>query len=154
MTFRLGRRSIRELQGVRPDLVGVVKLAIKITSQDFSVHDGLREIEEQREYVRRKVSKTMASMHLVQSDGYGHATDLVPYINGKLRWEWLAIYPIASAMRQAAMELGVELVWGGCWRSLTGSSDSPADMAADYVARCNRAGRKIFLDGPHYELRG
>ena len=49
--FKLGARSLRELEGVHPDLVAVVKRAIELTSQDFSVHDGIRTMEEQREMV-------------------------------------------------------------------------------------------------------
>jgi len=63
----------------------VVERATEITSVDFAVHDGLRRIEEQREYVARGVSQTMASKHLPQADGYAHAVVLVPWIGGRLR---------------------------------------------------------------------
>ena len=102
MTYSLGTASRAELRGVHPDLVKVVEHAIQITTQDFSVHDGLRTLKEQRRYVAAGVSQTMNSMHRTQPDGFGHAVDLVPYINGKLRWEWPAIYPIAAAVWQAA----------------------------------------------------
>lgn len=45
--FSLGRQSLQELKGVHADLVAVVKRAIELTAQDFSVHDGLRTPEEQ-----------------------------------------------------------------------------------------------------------
>ncbi|MBU3742387.1 MAG: M15 family metallopeptidase, partial [Candidatus Kapabacteria bacterium] len=106
-TFVLGKGSLKELKGVHPDLVKVVKRAIVLTTQDFTVHDGLRTIEEQREYVARGASTTLTSRHLT-----GHAVDLVPYINGKLRWEWPPIYAIAEAVRTAAVELDVPLRWG------------------------------------------
>jgi hypothetical protein len=48
-------------------------------------------------------------------DLLGHAVDLVPYVNGKLRWEWEPIYVIAAAVNQAARELNVSLRWGGVW---------------------------------------
>lgn len=86
MPYSLGSKSRAELKGVHPDLVGVVERAIQITTQDFSVHDGLRTEAEQREYVRTGASQTMNSMHRTQADGFGHAVDLVPFINGKLRW--------------------------------------------------------------------
>ena len=76
MAFVLGERSKAELIGVEPGLVALVELAIQITPQDFSVHDGLRTIEQQREYVARGASRTMDSRHLKQDDGYGHAVDL------------------------------------------------------------------------------
>ncbi len=146
--FALGKKSLKELEGVHPDLVAVVKRAIEITIQDFSVHDGIRTVEEQKELVARGVSKTMKSRHLS-----GHAVDLVPYINGQLRWEWEPIYAIADAVRTAAEELDVPIRWGGAWdRTLTGSDDLPEDMVADYTARRRRAGKKAFIDGPHFEL--
>jgi peptidoglycan L-alanyl-D-glutamate endopeptidase CwlK len=42
----------------------------------------------------------MNSRHLIRSDGFGHAVDLVPWINGKPRWEWKPIYHIAAAVRR------------------------------------------------------
>lgn len=156
MSYVLGARSKNELQGVHPHLVKVVEEAIKITGVDFGVHDGLRTISEQREYVRRGVSKTMNSMHMKQKDGYGHAVDLVPYINGRLRWEWEPIYHIAHAVDYVSTQLEVPLVWGGVWdRVMTqygGSVDAIEDAVADYVARRKKAGRRAFIDGPHYQL--
>ncbi len=153
MGFKLGRHSKAELKGVHPDLVAVVKRAIEISEQDFTVHDGLRSKAEQREYVDRGVSWTMKSKHLKQkATGFGHAVDLVPYINGKLRWEWPAIHLIASAMRQAAKELGVKIRWGGCWERLDNSTLNTEIMVEEYTARKRRQGKRPSLDGPHYEL--
>ena len=140
MTFSLGRKSLAELQGVHTDLIAVVKRAIQITAQDFAVDDGIRTVQEQCEHVRRGASKTMNSKHLKQKDGYGHAVDLVPYINGQLRWEWRPIYAIAEAMRQAAGELGVVIHWGGFkgFARLTGTT--------------GRIVTHTGWDGPHFEL--
>ncbi len=146
--YKLGAKSLKELKGVHPDLVAVVKRAIEYTVQDFSVHDGIRSIEDQRKLVERGASQTMKSRHIT-----GHAVDLVPYINGKLRWEWDPIYKIADAVRTAAEELGTPIRWGGAWdRLLTETDDRPEDMVADYAARRRSAGKKAFLDGPHFEL--
>ncbi len=156
MSFSLSKASLAELNGVHPSLVAVVKRAITTTDVDFGVHDGLRSIETQRAYVARGVSWTMASKHRAQPDGFGHAVDLVPYINGKLRWEWPAIYPIAAAVWQAANELGIALRWGGPWIDMRDiKSGSPAAMKAAveaYGARQRARGRKAFTDGPHFEL--
>lgn len=152
MTYFLGRRSLRELRGVHPQLVTVVKHAISITTQDFSVHDGLRTLKEQEEYMARGVSQTLNSKHLPQPDGHGHAVDLVPYINGKLRWEWDAIYPIAEAIKATARSLGVPIRWGGCWLRLDDAIASPTELVDMYVAMKKTQGKKAFIDGPHYEL--
>jgi peptidoglycan L-alanyl-D-glutamate endopeptidase CwlK len=154
--FTLGTASLKELDGVHPDLVRVVKRAIQITTQDFSVHDGLRTEAEQRRYVATGVSKTMNSMHRTQVDGYGHAVDLVPFIGGKLRWEWPAAYPIATAMRIAAEEQGAALIWGGVWdKPLRSIPANPQDMNRAvqlYGDRRRKAGKSVFVDAPHFEL--
>ncbi len=157
--FKLGAKSLANLKGVHPILVAVVKRAIEITEQDFSVHDGLRTVAEQRALFARKATKTMNSKHLPQSDGFGHAVDLVPFINGQLRWEWGPIYNIAAAMRRAAEERKVadRIIWGGVW-DRTFSDLQPTDEAMKravngYVDRRRAAGRTAFIDGPHFELR-
>jgi peptidoglycan L-alanyl-D-glutamate endopeptidase CwlK len=155
MAYSLGSKSLAELQGVHPKLVSLVHHAIGVTSQDFAVHDGLRTIAEQREYVKRGVSKTMNSMHMKQADGYGHAVDLVPFINGKLRWEWPAIFPIAAAMQEASIKHGVPVRWGGCWQNLDDIKQGEAGLKAAvnaYAAARRKAGKSAFLDGPHFEI--
>lgn len=153
MSVSLSDRSRAELKGVHPDLVGVVQSAIVLTTQDFCVHDGVRTLDEQKALVRSGASRTMNSRHLIRSDGFGHAVDLVPWINGKPRWEWKPIYHIAAAVRRAAIERGAALTWGGVWdRRL---NDLPADAAgieAAVKAYCARHPGPDFIDGPHYEL--
>lgn len=146
--FKLGDKSLKELNGVHPELVAVVKRAIELTIQDFSVHDGIRTLAEQQKLVQSGASQTLDSRHIT-----GHAVDLVPYINGKLRWEWEPIYKIADAVRMAAKELGTPIRWGGAWDvTLTDSDDAPEDLVLDYSARRRKAGKKAFIDGPHFEL--
>ena len=152
MSYYLGRHSIAELGGVHPELVRVVNAAIRITEQDFTVLDGARTIEEQREYVARGVSRTMKSRHLIQDDGYGHAVDLVPYINGKVRWELEPCYVVARAVRQAAQGLGSGIRWGGCWSRLDTSDIHPARMVKEYIADRRRQVRRPFVDAVHYGL--
>ena len=147
-TFKFGERSLRELDGVHKDLVAVVNRALELTVQDFAVHDGIRSLQEQKEHVASGASQTLDSRHLS-----GHAVDLVPLINGKLRWAWPPIYKIADAVRTAARELNIPLRWGGAWDvAFTDSDDRPEDLLADYSTRRKKAGKKLFLDGPHFEL--
>jgi peptidoglycan LD-endopeptidase CwlK len=86
---RLGYKSRRELVGVHPDMIIVTVTAIINLPKglDATVFDGLRTLPEQRENLRRGVSKTLKSKHLPQADGYGHAVDIVPIINGQLAWD-------------------------------------------------------------------
>lgn len=148
MGFKLGNKSLHELDGVHPDLVAVVRRAIALSVQDFAVHDGMRTLEEQQRLLASGASQTLDSRHVT-----GHAVDLVPVINGKLRWEWAPIYVIADAVRVAARELGIPIRWGGAWdTTLTDSDESPEDLVHDYSARRRAAGKKAFIDGPHFEL--
>ena len=109
-SFKLSRRSLARLDGVHPDLVRVVKMAIELTEVDFGVTEGLRTIEKQREYVARGASKTMNSRHLT-----GHAVDLVAYVGADVRWDWPLYHKIADAMKRAAKELNVPIICGADW---------------------------------------
>jgi len=79
--------------------------------------------------------------------------DLVPYIDMTLRWEWPGCYRISAAMREAAIELGVKIVWGGVWdRPLNLLQEGPAGMKAEVEAYCKRHPGIDFIDGPHFQL--
>lgn len=112
MTYKLSRKSLDRMQGVHPDLVKVVLLAIQLTEVDFGVTEGVRTIEKQREYVAKGASKTMNSRHLT-----GHAVDLVAYIGSEVRWDWPLYHKIADAMKRAANSLSIPIIWGGDWKS-------------------------------------
>jgi len=112
MAFNLGSRSIKRLKGVHPDLVKIVKRAIKISECDFTILEGLRTRKRQRYLVRIGASRTMRSRHLT-----GHAVDCGAWIKGRVSWEWRYYYKIADAMMQAAEDVGVPVEWGGNWRS-------------------------------------
>lgn len=152
--YQLGKASEERLQGVHPHLVAVVRKAITLTRQDFTVHEGVRSLATQRDYVARGASQTLASRHLVGPDGYGHAVDLCAWAGGMIRWEWALYLPIADAMRRAARELGIPLRYGGGWYRLE-DCDSEAAIAratAAYVRERKAAKKAAFLDGPHFEL--
>lgn len=148
MGFKLGKKSIRTMEGLHPDLIKVINLAICYTEQDFSVHDGVRSISTQKAMVKSGASTTMNSRHLT-----GHAADLVPWIAGQLRWEWPACFKIAVAMDRASTELNIPLRWGGVWdRLMTEYGGSPESLKNAVDEYCVRHPGKDFLDGPHFEL--
>lgn len=141
---------------MHPELVKCCEITIAHPALpvDFAAHDGLRTLEQQREYVRAGVSLTLASKHLPQPDGFGHAVDLVPYVNGKLRWELPLCIHVARGMRASSIGLGLELVWGGVWDRQLDELD-PANLMDEveaYAARRRAKGRKALIDGPHFEL--
>ena len=156
MTYRLGASSRSELLGVHPRLVSVVEHAITITEQDFTVFDGMRTAADQHALFKRGASQKdgyhSISKHQRQVDGYGHAVDLVPWIDGNPVWDWDAIYLIADAMVTSARKQGVPLRWGGCWQVVNDLAGSPENWVAEYVKRKRKAGKRAYNDGPHWEL--
>lgn len=139
MTFQLSAKSLAKLETVHPDLAGVVKLALLSSDTDFTVIEGARTIEKQREYFAAGKSKTMNSRHLPKVPAatpdigaVSHAVDLAPYLDtdgdgdSELSWEPEHFLPIADAMKSAALALRIRIVWGGDFKS--------------------------FVDMPHFEL--
>lgn len=154
MSFVLSQRSLSRLDGVHPDLVRVVKRALELSKQDFSVLEGLRTAERQAQLVKQGLSQTTNSKHLKQTDGFGHAVDLTPWVNGAVSFDWVYFYPIAEAVRVAAKELNVKIRWGGAWCVLNETTNDAKALVADYVAARRKQGKKAFNDGPHFELYG
>ncbi len=127
MQSPLSTRDQQRLAGVHSDLVRVVERAR--LAVPFIVVEGLRTRERQAKLVAIGASRTMSSRHLT-----GHAVDLAYWLDdgdgapetGEVRWDWPLARQLAAAMKAAAHEEGVPLVWGGDWTS--------------------------FPDGPHFEL--
>lgn len=126
--YKFSNRSLGKLEGVHPDLVKVCKRAIEISSYDFGITDGVRDLETQRKYVSEGKSQTIDSKHLVQDDGYGHAIDFAVYVDGKVTWEIGYYRKVVQAFFTAAIELGVQIEAGAMWLTLA--------------------------DGPHIQLNG
>ena len=127
MRAPLLERDRQRLAGVHPDLVRVVERAR--LAVPFIVVEGLRSRERQERLVAIGASRTLASRHLT-----GHAVDLAYWLDdgdgapeaGEVRWDWPLYRQMATAMKAAAADESVVLVWGGDWKS--------------------------FPDGPHFEL--
>ena len=119
--YTLGPRSKQRLKGVHPDLVKVVERAIEISTIDFTVLEGLRTPERQKALLEAGASQTLNSRHIT-----GHAVDLGAWVDNQVDWSWPLYHKIAAAIKNAAKQEGVSIVWGGDWHT--------------------------FKDGPHFEL--
>lgn len=137
------------LEGVEPELVGVVTRAIELTKVDFGVTCGLRSKEEQRKLVESGASQTMKSKHLE-----GRAVDVVAYIGPRITWELNVYDDIADAFKQAADEMDVGIRWGAAWNiyDLRGWDKTMEDAMNHYVDDRRSQGRRPFIDAPHFEL--
>lgn len=160
MTYSLGARSLANLAHVHPKLVAVIQRAITLSAQDFGIPEhATRTPEEQAQKVAQGLSKTLHSRHLIHSDGYGYAVDLVPWISGKFTWDHDAPFAvIAKAMADAALWLGEQITWGGNWdaslHDLDCTSSTTLLAAANKYAADFRAahGRPALRDLPHFQL--
>lgn len=119
--FIFSPRSLAALAEVHPDLVRVMRRALQLTPVDFVVTEGQRSVERQQELYDAGATRTLNSRHLT-----GHAVDVAAWVAGTVRWDWPLYGRIAEAVKEAAEELEVPIVWGGDW--------------------------KTFKDGPHFEL--
>jgi peptidoglycan L-alanyl-D-glutamate endopeptidase CwlK len=148
MGFKLGKRSLKNLEGVNPNMAAVVGRAIQITNIDFGVTQGLRTEEEQELLVATGASKTMKSKHLT-----GNAVDVVAYLGSRVSWEITLYDDIADAMKIAAKELGVSIRWGAAWQinNIVEYSGTMQDATNDYVDLRRSQGRRPFIDAPHFE---
>lgn len=125
--FKLSRASEEKLQGVHPDLVKVVRLALRLSEVDFKVIEGVRTPARQKQLFQQGATRTLQSSHLT-----GHAVDLVPL---PLDWHNLVAFgKVAKAMFEASRQLKIPIRWGGDWNRNGSSKDEK------------------FYDGPHFEL--
>lgn len=111
----IGKASRTHLNGGRPELVKLVELALWKCRIDISVVDCLRTITEQRQNIINGVSWTMNSFHLPDKSGRAGAVDLYPWVDGKTSHSPYHYKLIARAMFAAAIELGIQIRWGGLW---------------------------------------
>jgi len=122
MTRKYSARSLKNLNGIHPDLRRVVDRALQDSPLDFVVIEGLRTRERQKQLLASGASKTLNSRHIT-----GHAVDLVPIgPNGKAAFDWPLYDVLGPAVKEAAAKEGVAIVWGADWPK--------------------------FRDGPHFEL--
>lgn len=123
---KFSSRSRAAFKGVHPQLIRVMEAAITNTPHDFTVTDGVRTLDQQQALFAKGRTKpggivTNAdgikgkSNHQVKADGYGHAVDLYPFVNGGIdfndRDKLLPI--IAAHIKATAACLGIGIKWGG-----------------------------------------
>lgn len=138
--YSFSKKSLDRLRGVHPLLVDIVHDVMSMQVMDFSVNEGVRTIERQRDLVDSGKSRTMNSKHLIQGDGYGHAVDLYPSpvdmakVSAGDAREIVRFGVLAGLMFAAAKKRGTLIVNGMDW---------------------DRDGQTLdhtFFDAPHYQL--
>lgn len=120
--YGLSKRSMKSLTGVDPRLVAIAIYALrKFSVHDFVITEGARSVERQKELVAAGASKTMNSKH-IPVNGYAMAIDLYPAPIPEDLSKPPAGYTqlqkdVATAIKQAAKDLGYKITWGGDWKT-------------------------------------
>lgn len=138
--FYLGKRSLSRLYRLHPKMAACVVLAITYLDEvDITVSETVRSKQRQHELYYGKPQKTwtLKSKHLIQSDGFSHAVDLIPLLNGQAAWDKCQL--VADAMFKAAKVIGIRIRWGGDWNQNGSSRDEH---------------KRGSYDGPHFEYLG
>lgn len=107
MAYRFSIKSKSNLVGLHPEIGFMFTEAIKITTMDFMLFEGVRTMQRQRYLYATGASKTLDSYHL-----YGLAGDAVPTPNGKPSWEEDLFPPMVEAIKQVIKTHGLAVQWG------------------------------------------
>lgn len=119
----LPSKHLDRLDDCHPDLK---RLFLEVTNRtQIFVLEGHRSYERQKELFAGGATKTMKSRHLTSPS---EAVDVAPIVAGTINWGNLAAFKaLAVIVKEVAQELGIEVEWGGDWKS--------------------------FVDMPHWQLR-
>lgn len=127
-----GKRSKDNLVGVHPDLVRLMEAAIINSPIDFTITEGVRTAAEQKVlYAQGRTTKgpivttkdgvKNKSNHQTKADGFGHAVDLYPYVDGKVQVvdkDTVAnLKKIATHIKKVATSMRIGITWGGDWKT-------------------------------------
>lgn len=128
MMAKYGKRSLDSLIGVHPELVTVMIEAIIDTPIDYTIIEGLRTTKRQQDIYAQGRTKpgsivTYAdgvknkSNHQKKADGFGHAIDFCPVIDGKLDWNNHANFKkVADHIVATGLRLGIKINAGFYWK--------------------------------------
>lgn len=124
---KFSKRSLDNLRGVHPKLVHLMEMAIIATPVDFTIVDGMRTVERQQQlYAQGRTAPgpivTNAdgvrnkSNHQPKADGFGHAVDLYPYVDGRVQVNDVeGLKRIADHIKAVSAKIGIPVEWGGDW---------------------------------------
>lgn len=139
--YVLSEASIEKMKGVHPKLIELMKKAISDSPYDFKIVQGLRTAEYQNSLYqqgRTKPGKIVTKLdgynrksnHQAKADGYGHAVDIavcghydqngdyVKYTTDAEMFDNKKLVEISRHVKAVANEMGLEIVWGGDWKTL------------------------------------
>jgi len=135
---KLSKRSQERYDTLHPDLQLILDYMLDIV--DFSIIEGVRTKERQREYVSKGLSKTMNSKHLPNKDGLSEAVDIFPYPNGD--WSDTARFTYYQGIAKGVAHM----------LHVIGDIDHVIRNGVDWDSD-GEIKDHTFFDGPHLELK-
>lgn len=111
MKYYLSMKSLKNLEGVHPDLVKVVKKVVEESPYDFVITEGIRTLEKQKQLFTAGKSKTMKSRHLT-----GHAIDFAVLVGQNVVWDMEYYKKVAEAFLAAGKALKIDVECGAFWK--------------------------------------
>lgn len=125
--YSYGRSSKAHIETVSVTLQTICYRAIEIANKrklfcpDFGISCGKRSTTEQIQLFKDGKSKC-DGINKVSAHQYGYAIDFFAYVDGKANYDEGNMALIATCFIEAAIELGVDVRWGGNFSSL---ADAP-----------------------------
>jgi len=110
--YKFGTKSKERLATVHPDLQKLFNAAISTSPYDFSITEGVRSLERQKELLEAGKSTTMNSRHLK-----GNAVDIAVFVEGKLTWDFKYYKEVSDHIKALSKSMQIPIVWGGDWKS-------------------------------------
>lgn len=127
--FFFGKKSKNKMVPAHSDLKKVLNRALEISFEEYGVDFGISEVkrslQKQKKNLESGASKTLKSRHIADKNGVVYGVDLYAYVKGKASYKPKHLRCIAKAMFKAAIELGVDLEWGGHWSGFGVYGDMP-----------------------------
>lgn len=117
-TYGFSKRSMMRRRGVSDKLILISDLALELSPIDFGIpeHGGLRTRMEQFKLYKAKLSYCDGFIHQSKHQS-GWALDFYAYVDHAASWDKEHLAIVAAAFLQAAINLGIKIVWGGLWPS-------------------------------------
>jgi len=137
--FKFSERSERRMQGLKPELIALLGLALDRTPVDFGIAwmGGFRTVEDQQKLYNKEPRVTTKDGIIRKSKHQsGKAVDIIPYVNGRPAPTTENYLLILGVFFSCASELGLKIRSGANW-------DSDQEFLTD----------QTFNDLPHIELR-
>lgn len=120
--YKFSQRSLDNLKNVDERLVKICNELIKRT--DFAVIEGHRSLERQKELYDKGFSKIDGISKKGKHNYFPSlAIDIIPYKKGHNPFDGskesdIMFDNLAKEFKQVAKELGINITWGGDWKSL------------------------------------